>query len=360
MKAAILKAFGAPLSIETVPDPELRAGEVVVDVAATRVLAYAGEVFSGRRPYLLELPVIPGAGGLGRVRAVGPDATRLEVGDWVACDPTVRSRDNPISPDIILQGVTGGSPAAMKLHRYFHDGSFAQQVRVPTENVVRLGMLEESDAPFWCALGVLLVPYGGFLAATFRAGEIAVVNGATGAFGTAAVAVALGMGASAVVATGRNTAALEVLERRFGRRVRPVPMTGEEEQDRARILAAAPGPIDCVLDILPPMASVAQVRAALLTVRPNGTVVLMGGVGMGGTSGSLDLPYPWMMRNNVTVRGQWMYPRDAAPRLVDLIRAGLIDLGQFEPTTFRLDEANEAVAHAAANSGPFRMTVICP
>jgi alcohol dehydrogenase len=55
-----------------------------------------------------------------------------------------------------------------------------------------------------------------------------------------------------------------------------------------------------------------------------------------------------------------MYPREAAGKLIALIRSGLIDLGQFEATSFNLDHANEAVAHAAANSCPFRMTVIQP
>ena len=71
------KAFGSPLAIETVPDPVLGTGEVIVDVAASRVLAYASEVFSGERKYLLELPVVPGPGAIGRVRAIGPDATQL-------------------------------------------------------------------------------------------------------------------------------------------------------------------------------------------------------------------------------------------------------------------------------------------
>ena len=94
MKAAVLKAFGSPLAIETMPEPVLGTGEVIVDVAASGVLAYANEVFSGERKYLLELPVVPGPGAIGRVRATGPDATRLRPGDWVYCDPTVRSRDN--------------------------------------------------------------------------------------------------------------------------------------------------------------------------------------------------------------------------------------------------------------------------
>jgi alcohol dehydrogenase len=41
---------------------------------------------------------------------------------------------------------------------------------------------------------------------------------------------------------------------------------------------AASGPIDCVLDIPPLHAGVRPVRAAALTVRPYGRVVLMGGI----------------------------------------------------------------------------------
>ncbi len=54
-----------------------------------------------------------------------------------------------------------------------------------------------------------------------------------------------------------------------------------------------PGPIDCVLDLLPPVASVKTVRTAAMTVREYGRVVLMGGVGMLGGD-DLALPYPWI------------------------------------------------------------------
>ncbi|MEH2542983.1 MULTISPECIES: zinc-binding alcohol dehydrogenase family protein [unclassified Bradyrhizobium] len=359
MKAAVLNAFGSPLAIETLPDPLFGTGEVIVDVMASRVLAYANEVLGGQRKYLMELPMVPGPGAIGRVRTTGPDATRLRPGDWVYCDPTVRSRDNALSPDIALQGLTAGSEGGLHLQRYFHNGAWAEQMRVPTENAVPIGDIDEKDAGRWCALGTLLVPFGGFLAAQLQAGEIALVNGATGSFGSAAVAVALGLGAQCVVATGRNEQALAELTRRFGGRVRTVPMRGHEADDRARILQAAPGPIDCVLDILPPAANAAQVRTAIMAVRPYGRVVLMGGVGLLGGVG-LDLPYPWMMRNCITLRGQWMYPPHAAALMTGLICAGLVNLDHFEITVFGLDRANEAVAHAAAHGGPFKMTVIQP
>jgi alcohol dehydrogenase len=359
MKAAVLNALGAPLAIQTLPDPVLGTGEVIVDVVAAGVTGYAAGVFSGARNYKLELPVAPGAGGIGRVRATGPDATKLSVGDWVFCDPTIRSRDDAVNPDTILLGWTYRSDTALPLHRFFHHGSFAEQMLVPTENVTPTGDIEAADAGRWCALGSLLVPYGGLLAGDLRAGETLVVNGATGGFGSAGVAVALAMGAAKVVATGRNGRALDDLVRRCGSRVRPAPMTGVEADDRRRIGELAGGPIDCVLDLLPRMASASQVRAAVLAVRPGGRVVLMGGVGRSGGA-DLALPYPWLMHNDITVRGKWMYPRDAVARMVRLVRAGLIDLAQFDLTEFGLDDVNDAVAHAAANAGPLRLTVLRP
>ncbi|WP_321852046.1 alcohol dehydrogenase catalytic domain-containing protein [Burkholderia diffusa] len=359
MKAAILKSLGTPLAIDTMPDPLAGAGEVIVDVVATPVLSYAQEVFSGERRYPLELPIVPGCGAIGRVRQTGPDATRLRPGDWVFCDPTVRSRDDALMPDIVLQGWSARGEGGKRLQRYFHDGPFAERLRVPTENAVHVGELQPADAARWCALNTLLVPYGGLLASELRAGEILLVSGATGNFGSACVAVALAMGARCVVAPGRNARALADLERRFGARVRTVALTGDEDADRQRMQLAAAGPIDCVMDLMPPSVPATTVRAAVMAVRPYGRVVLMGGVGMLGGAG-LELPYPWIMRNDITLRGKWMYPTEAVTLMAGLIRGGLLDLGQFDVTTFPLDDANAAVAHAAANGGPFRMTVIAP
>lgn len=358
MKAAVLEELGSPLEVKDLPDPTLGTGEVIVDVAAAGVLPYAAEVFSGERRYLLEPPVVPGVGAIGRVRAVGPDATRLAAGDWVVCDPTVRSRDDVITPDITLQGWSARGEGGLRLQRHFRHGPFAERMLVPTENAVPIGPIEPEQAARWCTLNLLLVPYGGLLAGDLRAGETVLVSGSTGNYGSAGVAVALAMGAGCVVAPGRNEEVLEDLKRRFGKRVRPVKLSGDEEEDRERMRRAAPGPIDCVLDLLPPSAGTGPVRAAAMTVREFGRVVLMGGVGMLGGD-DLSLPYPWIMRNSITVRGRWMYPPEAVSRLIALARSGLLDLTNYEIREFGLAEANEAVAHAA-DDGAFRMTVIRP
>ena len=232
-------------------------------------------------------------------------------------------------------------------------------MRTPTENVYPIGPIDAAAAARWTLLNLVLVPYGGLLAAGFKAGETLLVSGATGNFGSAAVAVGLAMGAASVVAPGRNEAMLRDLAHQFGPRVRTVRITGDEAADREAMRGAAPGPIDCVLDLLPPSADVQAVRAAAMTVREYGRVVLMGGVGMLGGE-QLALPYPWIMRQCITIIGQWMCRREANVGMIALVRSGLLDLGRWEVNTFDLDHANDAVAHAALHGGPFRATVICP
>jgi len=230
---------------------------------------------------------------------------------------------------------------------------------VPTENAAPIGAIDPAEAGHWCAIGTLLIAYGGMLAMGFRPGETLLVSGATGNFGSATVALALAMGARCVVAPGRNTAALDDLRTRFGRRLAPVRLTGDGAADTEAMKLAAPGPIDAVLDFLPPSVSAGVARAAVMTLRQGGRAALMGGVGMLGGE-DLALPYPWIMRNLITVRGQWMYETAAIPGLVSLVRSGLLDLGLWTVTEFPLTEANDAVAHAASNAGPFRLTVLKP
>ncbi|MFE9428699.1 alcohol dehydrogenase catalytic domain-containing protein [Kitasatospora sp. NPDC006697] len=359
MRAAVLTRFGAPLAVRELPDPVAGGGEVVVEVLAAAVAPYAAEVFGGRRNYPLVPPVVPGIGGVGRILHAGPDATRLRPGDLVWCDCTVRARDDALTPDITLQGWSSRGEGGARLARYLPDGSFAELMRVPTENVYPLPPAAGEDPARWAALGVHVIPYGGLLAGGLAAGETLLVSGATGNLGSSAVAVALAMGAGRVVAPGRNKAALGLLADRFGPRVRPVPLSGEEAEDRAAMSAAADGPIDLVIDLLPPGAPSSVARTAAMMVREYGRVVLMGGVGMLGGE-DLALPYPWLMRNSVTVRGQWMYPRTANVGIIRLLASGALDLAPERVRSFGLDDVNEAVAYAASHGGPFDRTVLAP
>lgn len=358
MRAAVLTKYGRPLELMDVDEPKREMGEAIVDIVAAPVLPYAQEVFGGDRPYGLPTPIIPGCGAIGRIREIGQDATRLKPGDWVFCDPTVRSRDDAQMPDIVLQGWDTRGDGGRRLQQRYLNGPFAEGMMLPTENLVPLGAVDAAMAARWCALNTLLIPFGGLVSLRFEPGETILVHGATGHFGSATVAVALAMGAQRVIAAGRNTERLADLRQRFGPRVVTAALTGEAGTDKALIEACADR-IDCVFDFLPPSASAEAVRTAIMTVRTGGRIMLMGGVGTAGGA-DLALPYAWLMLNNIELRGQWMYAREVAPRLIGLIRAGLLDLHQFTFAAFGLDAANDALAHAAAHAGPFQMTLITP
>ena len=357
MKAAMFSRIGETPLVLDIPVPVADAGDVVVDVVVAPVLAYASEIISGQRPMLFELPFVPGTGAIGKISAVGAGATGTAIGSWVYCDPTLRARYWQGLPAISLQGLTANGPAALAIQRQYPNGSWAEKLRLPLENVVPLGDIEADDAGRWLALATMLVPYGGMLSVGLTAGETVVVNGATGSFGSAAVAVALAMGAARVVATGRNGAALEALAQEFGSRVRIARVVGGQTTDTAAIHAAADQPIDVVFDILPPQANAGQVLAAVRAVRPGGRISLMGGVGMTGGS-DLALPYPWLMRNNITIKGQWMYPRAAISPLIAMVKNGMLDLTRYQVVEFALADVSEAIVHAAASSGPFTRTAL--
>ena len=102
MKAAALHAFGEPRAVDTLPDPTAGPDRSWWTSSPRASPAMPPGVFDGTRSYPLELPIAPGLGGVGRVRALGPGSTGLKAGDWVVCEPTIQSRGD--AADTILQG----------------------------------------------------------------------------------------------------------------------------------------------------------------------------------------------------------------------------------------------------------------
>jgi len=92
----------------------------------------------------------------------------LVEGDWsIAIRPYARVTTR--NPGHHLQGLTaadqkGSSPAAI----LFRMGAWAEQMRLPTENAIRIGKHCRSRTQRGGGLGTLLVPHGGFLAAHCR------------------------------------------------------------------------------------------------------------------------------------------------------------------------------------------------
>lgn len=329
-----------PLSVQVVPVPTVIPGSAVLRVHAAGILSYMKQIYNGERNYPYPVPLTTGSSAIARVVALGPDATRLKVGDLCLLDITVRARDG--KGDIFLSAITDGfTPGSKKLmaDSGYRDGTYAEYVRFPLENCYPLderkllGPVDQGGLGYTIEdllyISRLLVPYVGMgpMCIDVKPGETVVVAPATGPFGAAAVHVALELGAGKVIAMGRNTTVLErvkALEPDDKReRIATVPLSGVLENDlQALNEAKNGGEIDVVFDISPPMAKdSAHIKAGVMSLRHGGRLCLMGGL-----QNDIALPHSKIMHFDLTIKGKWMFEREDVTSFIKLVESGTVRL----------------------------------
>ncbi|MBS42469.1 MAG: alcohol dehydrogenase [Nocardioides sp.] len=226
MRAAVVEELGATPVVRDVPAPDPATGDVVR--ISTAALNPADLVYAAGIRLKPPLPYVPGLEGVGRLA----DGRRVYV------------------------------PMAPAPH-----GTFAEQAVARPGTVVDVpDDVEDADA-----LGVGVAGITGHLALTWkgrlRAGESVLVTGATGAVGQVVVQAARALGASHVVAAGRDQGVLASL------RARGADETVTLEGDYPAALAeASAGGFDLVVDALFGEPMMAAIRAT----RMGGRVVNLG------------------------------------------------------------------------------------
>jgi hypothetical protein len=60
MRAAVLESIGSPVVLKDIPEPQPQAGDAVLTVLSTPILAYAKHIFSGQLAYPSLVPLVPG------------------------------------------------------------------------------------------------------------------------------------------------------------------------------------------------------------------------------------------------------------------------------------------------------------
>ena len=186
MKAAMVRAFGKPLTIEEVPIPTPGPGEVLVKIMATGVCHT--DLADGDWPVKPTPPFIPGHEGAGVVAALGAGVTNLKEGDpvgiaWLhdACGACEYCQ-------------TGWETLCEAQHDsgYSVNGSFAEYAIGSAAYVGRLPNNPDFAglAPILCA-GV--TTYKGLKEAEVRPGEWVAISG-IGGLGHVAIQYAKAMG----------------------------------------------------------------------------------------------------------------------------------------------------------------------
>ncbi|KAF5610124.1 alcohol dehydrogenase [Fusarium subglutinans] len=364
-RALVLHSTRDPydISVVTQGTPQPCPGSAVIRVLSAGVLTYADRVYSGHKPYPYPEPFVIGSSAIGRVAAVGPDATSLKPGQLVFFDSFIQARDNPNS--LILHGLSGGFDTASNklMEGEWRDGTYAEYAKVPLENCFPLdenrltnnrdeGCLGYSMADL-AYLWTISVPFGGLQDIAIRSGDNVIISPAAGTFGSAAVLAALAMGAQ-VIAVGRNHETLTKVKALDPERIRTVLNTGNIENDVKELTKN--GPADAFFDISPGKAITStHFKSCILSLRRGGRVSLMG------AHEELKLPTQFIMLNDITVKGKWMYTKDDMRNMIKLLEAGYLKIGTVQTVgDFPMEKFAEAFDTAAKISSPLSHVLISP
>ena len=345
------------LRFEDVETPRPAPDGVLVRIECGMVLSYIGRVLSGALPYSLPpMPFVPGTNAIGRVIGTGGNVTHVQSGERVFLSPHLRGDAPDREPPQILIGLTATvtTDAALALQARWRDGVFGEIAHWPAACVTSLAGLGDKPATELIGLAKLIVPFGGLKRSGLRGGQTIIVNGATGYFGSAAVMLALAMGAARVVAVGRKQAALEALRDALGPRVIAAVVGGDGDKDLKIIRRAAGGVADIALDLLGAAKSTSTTLSTLRALKRGGRLVLMGSAEV-----PLELSFREMLANDWEVVGQFMYERTAPHELASLAAEGLINLKKIMVRSFSLADFKRAIEAAALMQG-LELTAVVP
>jgi alcohol dehydrogenase, propanol-preferring len=326
-----MKAFRltAPHTTELmeVPQPEPRAGEVLVRVGAAGVChsdLHLIEAPAGAFP----LPLTLGHENAGWVEALGPGVTGWETGDAVAvygilgcgtCIACLRGRDNE------CRTVPAGGIGLSR------DGGMAEYVAVPARQLLPIGDLDVTQAAPLTDAG--LTPYHAIALArdVLGPGTTSVVIG-VGGLGHMAVQILAATTSTRIIAVDVDEQALE-LAGRLG-----AHLTVRSDESAAPyirdVTGPAPGGVDAVFDCVGAGATLALGASVVST----GGVLMLVGLGGGTlaiTPGVGDMGIPFEARVVIPFWGT----RAELADVIALARDGRI---QSHVETFPLDNAGDA------------------
>ncbi|KAL2682494.1 hypothetical protein Neosp_006946 [[Neocosmospora] mangrovei] len=368
-RVLVLAEAGKPLSLEVRPTPKAGPGSVLVRVLAVSLRANTPRVYQDPQSgHPLPTPFVPGFMAIARVAEIGPDTTRLQPGDLVLFDPYILGRDDPNAKYIsgLMEGFNEGS---RKLARgEWRDSTLAEYAKLPLENCHPLdekrlfgdvkdgglGYTVDDLTHFFS----MLIPFGGLADVDVKAGDTAIIAPATGRYGSAAVHVALAMGAK-VIAIGRNATVLSQLSSINTTRLKTVQITGDIDKDtKALSEAAGPGGVDVFWDMSPPGAGKSTHFTSSLNVLKEGARVSL----LGSVASGVSFDYMQIMFKALTIKGTWMCTREQTRRLISMIETGVLPLGSragMGPVRkFGLEEWKEALDVAAERIEPGEIVIV--
>jgi NADPH2:quinone reductase len=319
MRAIVVREFGAPdvMKIESMPEPVPGPGQVTIRVHAVGVNPVDTYIRAGTYARKPSLPYTPGTDIGGLVHAIGPDVTRLRVGDRV-----------------YAHAVVGGYAEVALCDEW---QAHLLPPKVSFQQGAAIGV------PYATAWRALL------MRAQARSGESVLVHGASGGVGIAAVQIARAHGMRVIGTAGseegialvREQGAHQVLNHREADYLQRVPS-----------LTGGLG-VNVVLEML---ANV-NLDRDLDVLAPHGRVVVIG------NRGRIEIDPRKAMARDGTILGMTLFNATRAD--LEEIHAGLmagLENGSLNPVAGKeMALADAAKAHVAVmESGALGKIVLVP
>ena len=350
MNAAVLSAIGAPLSIEEIPVPAPRAGEVLVKVAACGVCHSDLHVAKGEIKF--PAPCVLGHEISGVVEELGPGVEGLKRGDPVVssfilpcgrCAPCARGRDDLCETFFAMNRLKGtlfdgttrlrrqdGTPLAM-----YSMGGLAEFAVVTATDVFPLppGLPLADAAILGCAV---MTAYGAVKhQAEVRPGDTVAVVG-TGGVGSNVVQIARLFGAARIIAVDVRDDKLEEVKK-----LGATDVVNASKADAVRQVLELTGGrgVDVAIEAL---GRPETVSGAFLMTRDGGRTIVIG-LASGQAAASIEVTR--LVRRSIRLAGSYgARVRTDMPEILSLAARGLISVTQPISRRFRLQDCAEAYA----------------
>jgi len=350
MKAAVLSQIGGRLTLEEIPRPSPKAGEVLVKVAACGVCHTDLHVIKGEVKF--PLPCVLGHEISGVVEEVAPDVKTTRPGDAAVCSfimpcgvcyHCVRGRDDLCETFFALNRLKGtlydgesrlrrsdGTTLAM-----YSMGGLAEYAVVPATDVFPApAAVPLTDA---CILGcAMMTAYGAVKnQARVQPNDTVAVVG-VGGVGSNVIQIARAFGAGQIIAVDVRDDKLEA--------AKGLGATHTVNASRGDAVAAVSAltngrGVDVALEAL---GRPETVENAFMMARDGGRVVVIG-IAPGTTTAGIEITR--LVRRGIQLTGSYgSRVRTDLPELLALTTRGQVSASQPITRRYRLDQVDEAYA----------------
>jgi S-(hydroxymethyl)glutathione dehydrogenase / alcohol dehydrogenase len=350
-RAAVCRAFGAPLTIETVELAKPGPGEAMIKIAACAICH--SDIFFIDGAWGGELPAVYGHEAAGVVEAVGPGVTRLKVGDHVvatlirncgfcpACAegaPVFCEAVFPLDRQTPLHD-SAGKPIVHGLRT----GAFAEHIVVDASQAIVIPNDVKLASASLIACGVLTGMGAVINTANVKAGSSVVVIGC-GGVGLNSIQGARLAGAAPIIAIDIEAGKLDAA-RTFGA---TSTINARTEDVAARVAALTAGRKADYVFITVGVKGAAEQGVSLM--KRNGATVL---VGMPPSGVSATIDPSWLAAAGQRILGSKMgsaRPLIDVPKIVALYQDGRLKLDELISGRYPLDKINEAIASSRSGA----------